>query len=209
MHRLSWDHNAFYQRALIRRLPRGCRRVLDVGCGAGVLAARLGRRVERVDAIDLSPAMIELAMRRVPGNVTCILGDVLEYPLPETGYDGIVSNTALHHVSLEAVLPVLAGALRPGGVLAVVALPRIGRGDWLVEPLALLGQWVFGVVFYLLRVLTRRPWYAFNASHAAMPVVVDPPLTTRDVRRIGTDLLPGVRVRRLVFWRYLLVWHKP
>ncbi len=153
--------------------------------------------------------MIELATRRVPGNVTCILGDVLEYPLPEAGYDAIVSDTALHHVSLDAVLPVLAGALRPGGVLAVVALPRIDRRDRLVEPLAMLGQGVFGFAFFLLRVVTRRPWYAFDATHAVMPVVVDPPLTTRDVRRIATGLLPGARVRRLVFWRYLLVWRKP
>ena len=56
--------------------------------------------------------------RRAADNVTCILGDVLEHPLAEQGYDAIVSMTALHHVPLEEVLPVLARALRPGGVLA-------------------------------------------------------------------------------------------
>jgi hypothetical protein len=42
-----------------------------------------------------------------------------------------------------------------------------------------------------------------------MPMVLDPPLTTRRVRQHAAVVLPGVRVRRLVFWRYLLVWQRP
>lgn len=209
MHRFLWDHNAFYRRLLLRRVPPGSRRVLEVGCGAGAFAAELGRRVERVDAIDRSPVMIELAERRVPDNVACILGDVLEHPLPAEGYDAIVSMTALHHVPLDEVLPMLDRALRPGGVLAVVALPRVDRRDLGYELVALVAQRVCALAFYLLRTVTRRPWYAHEASHAEMPIVGDPPLGTHDVRRIAAGLLPGVRVHRLVFWRYFLLWDKP
>ena len=209
MPRLSWDHNAFYQRLLLRQLPPGCRRVLEVGCGAGAFAAELGRRSERVDAIDRSPVMIDLAERRVPGNVTCILGDVLEYPLPEQSYDAIVSLTALHHVPLDRVLPVLARALRPGGVLAVVALPRTGRRDWGHELVGMVAQRAFALAFCLLRKVTRRPWFSIEPSHTVMPIVGDPSLSTHDVRQIAAALLPGVSVRRLVFWRYFLLWHKP
>ncbi len=42
-----------------------------------------------------------------------------------------------------------------------------------------------------------------------MPVVLDPPLTTREVRQQANALLPGVGVRRLLFWRYVLLWRKP
>ena len=209
MHRFSWDHNAFYQRLLLRQLRPGCRRVLEVGCGAGALAAELGRRVEWVDAIDRSPVMIDLAEQRVPGNVTCVLGDVLEYPLPEQEYDAIVSMTALHHVPLDAVLPVLARALRPGGVLAVVALPRFDRRELGYELVAAVAQRVYALVFYLLRMVTRRPWFASEPSTEVMPKVMEPTLGTRDVRRIAVPLLPGVRVRRRLFWRYFLLWHKP
>jgi len=153
--------------------------------------------------------MIEFAERRVPDNVTCILGDVLEYPLPDQGYDAIMSMTALHHVPLDEVLPVLARALRPGGVLAVVALPRFDRRDGGYELVAVVAQRVFALAFYLLRKVTRRPWFAIEPSHTVMPIVGDPPLGTHDVRRIAATLLPGVRVRRLVFWRYFLLWHKP
>jgi hypothetical protein len=41
-----------------------------------------------------------------------------------------------------------------------------------------------------------------------MPVA-EPDLTVRQVRAEATRLLPGVRVRRLLFWRYLLLWRRP
>jgi hypothetical protein len=41
-----------------------------------------------------------------------------------------------------------------------------------------------------------------------MPIV-DPVLTTREVRAESARLLPGARVRRLLLWRYLLTWRKP
>ena len=34
---LDWDHNAYYHRLLLRQMPQPCRRVLDVGCGAGAV----------------------------------------------------------------------------------------------------------------------------------------------------------------------------
>jgi 2-polyprenyl-3-methyl-5-hydroxy-6-metoxy-1,4-benzoquinol methylase len=63
---LDWDHNAYYHRLLLRQMPQHCRRVLDVGCGAGAFAARLAQRSEQVDALDRSAVMIEEAKRH-PG----------------------------------------------------------------------------------------------------------------------------------------------
>ncbi|MFC9440022.1 class I SAM-dependent methyltransferase [Nocardia sp. NPDC057030] len=206
----NWDHNSFYHRFLLRQLPDRCARVLDVGCGAGGFAVELARRAEQVDAIDRSPAMIDAAKQAAPGNVTCILGDVLEQPLPAGSYAAIVSISTLHHMPLDEVLPVLAGALRPGGVLAVVALPRADlTREWPIELVAAIGHRILGIVFAGLREFGRGDWHALEPSHDAMPVVLDPPLTTRQVRERAVALLPGARVRRRVFWRYSLVWHKP
>src|SRR5262245_59266153 len=105
-------------------MPQRCRRVLDVGCGAGAFAARLARRCEQVDALDRCAEMIEQAKRRAPGNVSCVLADVLAGPLPGKDYDAIFSISALHHMPLQDSLLVLKAALRPGGVLAAIALPR-------------------------------------------------------------------------------------
>jgi SAM-dependent methyltransferase len=207
---LAWDHNAYYHRLLLQHLPSSCGRVLDVGCGAGELAAKLASRSDHVDALDRSPAMVERAARAVPANVTCIAADVLEEPLPESAYDAIVSMSALHHMPLDAALPRLARALRPGGVLAVVALPRTDLlREWPAELAAGIAHRLYGVAFALIRAAGRRSPYAIQPSHAIMPMVLSPPLTTREVREQAFTLLPGATVRRLVFWRYFLLWHKP
>lgn len=207
---LGWDHNAYYHRRLLRRLPPHCRRVLDVGCGAGAFAVELAVVCDQVDALDRSPLMIELAERAVPGNVRCLLADVLADPLPGEAYDAIVSISALHHLPLDTALPRLSAALCPGGVLAVIALPRRDLPAELpVEIVAAFGHRLLGVVFALLRSIGPGRWFAVPPSHAVMPVVLDLPLTTRQVRRHAARILPDSRVRRLVFWRYLLVWHKP
>jgi SAM-dependent methyltransferase len=182
--------------------------VLDVGCGAGALAARLAGRAGHVDALDRSPVMIEAARRAVPANVTCILGDVLREPLPAARYDAIVSDTALHHMPLDEVLPRLAVALRPGGVLAAVVLPRLDLPREAAAELAgAVGHRVLGAAFYALRT-AGGSWYERPASHAVMPMVLDPPLTTREARAAAAAALPGARVRRLAYWRYLLVWQR-
>ena len=210
MNALDWDHNAYYHRLVLRHLPRPCNRVLDVGCGAGAFAVELAGRAGHVDALDRSPAMIEEAKRVAPPNVTCILADVLQEPLPDARYDAIVSISALHHAPVAAVLPRLAGALRPGGVLAAVALPRRDLLHELpAEVTAVIGHRLLGAAFAILRASGRRRWYAKELDHIIMPVVLDPSLTTRQVRQQAPALLPGAQVRRLLFWRYFLMWQKP
>jgi SAM-dependent methyltransferase len=208
---LAWSHNAFYHRLLLRQLPSPCTRVLDVGCGTGAFAAELARRVRHVDALDRSPAMIEAARQLAPANVSCLLGDVMRDPLPADGYDAIVSIAALHHMPIDDALLRLSRALRPGGVLAVVALPRIDVARELpVELLAAVGHRVLGAAFAILR-LASGPgsWYRPGTGHPPMPMVFDPPLTTREVRQHAAAVLPGAQVRRLLFWRYLLTWQRP
>jgi SAM-dependent methyltransferase len=210
MRLLDWDHNAYYHRLLMRQLPSPCTQVLDVGCGAGAFAAELAKRAGHVDALDRSPAMIEAARQMTPANVTCILGDVMGDPLPAERYDAIVSVTALHHMPLDDALRRLSRALRPGGVLAAVALPRHDLARELpVELLAATGHRVFGATLAVLRASARGGWYRLGPSHEMMPKVLDPPLTTRQVRQHAAATLPGARVRRLVFWRYLLTWQRP
>jgi SAM-dependent methyltransferase len=210
MHVLGWDHNAYYQRSLLDRLPQRCGRILDVGCGAGAFAARLADRSEHVDAVDKSATMIEAARRRTPANVTCIHADVLQLSLPAAHYDAIVSITALHHVPLGDALRHLAPALRPGGVLAAVVLPRSDLPREIpTEMVAAVANRVFGAAFAALRMTGRGGWYRFKPTDEAMPKVLDPPLTTRQARDVAATLLPGAHVRRLLFWRYLLLWRRP
>jgi SAM-dependent methyltransferase len=198
---LSWDHNAHYRPLLLRALPPRCERVLEVGCGAGDLAAVLAGRAASVDAVDRSPEMVALARARVPSNVRVVRADALDLALPPGGYDAVVSSAVLHHVPLAEALRHLSAAVRPGGVLAAVALPRTDLPRELpVEALAVVAHRAVGVG----RLLRGRR----DVATPGMPVR-DPELTVREVRAHSRVVLPHVRVRRLLFWRYLLVWRRP
>jgi 2-polyprenyl-3-methyl-5-hydroxy-6-metoxy-1,4-benzoquinol methylase len=205
---LRWDHNAWYHRAVLRRLPAGCGSVLDVGCGAGALATALARRCRVVDALDRDPRMAGRARAAVPDGVRVLEDDVLTADLPAGRYDAVVSMSALHHLPLEAALERLAGLLAPGGVLVAVALPRTALPRELpVEALAVVLQRVVGVGLGVVRLVPGRR-RLLRKDDDGMPVR-EPQLTVREVRERAAAVLPGVRVRRLVFWRYLLVWRAP
>src|SRR6516165_6467019 len=59
-----WNHNTHYYPLILATVPAGCQRVLDVGCGEGMLARQLARRVPRVVGIDQDTTSIELARRQ-------------------------------------------------------------------------------------------------------------------------------------------------
>jgi SAM-dependent methyltransferase len=96
--------------------------VLELGCGAGALTRHLLDAGYQVIATDAAPAMLELARAEL-GEAASLRELVLpDDPLPEA--DAIVS---VGHVisylpdaaAVDRALVAMAGALRPGGVLAI------------------------------------------------------------------------------------------
>lgn len=98
-------------------------RVLDVGCGPGHLAARLADRGLHVAAIDLDPAMVERARRRLAARAETAVADVAALPFPDASFDVVVSTLSMHHWADHAAgLAEVARVLRPGGVALVFDL---------------------------------------------------------------------------------------
>ena len=106
-------------------LPDGAR-LLDIGCGTGVVARTLARRrggALRIEGVDQSPAFIEAARRfaaeEAPPRVPVFrVGDAHALPFEEGRFDAAVAHTLLSHVSdPAAVLAEARRVLKPGGTL--------------------------------------------------------------------------------------------
>jgi SAM-dependent methyltransferase len=195
--RRRWNHNIEYHPVIFRAVGTGRLRALDVGCGEGMLARRLRHGVGSVVGIDSDPASIELARRQDPdGRIDFVLGDFLQYPFEPGSFDAVVSVATLHHVDPAAGLARMVALLAPGGALCVVGLAR-------TELPRDLGWEAAAVLGHRAHLLTKQHW-----QHPS-PVVMSMPHTHRELRAVAARVLPGVRYRRHVLWRYSLTWVKP
>ena len=102
--------------------------VLDLGCGAGVPAAReLIRRGFEVTGVDISEAQIERAQQLVP-SAHFVCADMMRWEPAPSSFAAIVSLYSLIHVPLEdqhVLFPRLRRWLVDGGyLLAIVGMER-------------------------------------------------------------------------------------
>ncbi|MEM1433656.1 MAG: magnesium protoporphyrin IX methyltransferase [Pseudomonadota bacterium] len=101
------------QQQLLAWLPDDLRgqRVLDAGCGTGVLAAQLAARGASVVGIDLSPQLIAIAREQRPAQfgddrLLYLSGDMLDPSVGE--FDYIVAMDSLIHYALPETMQAVA-----------------------------------------------------------------------------------------------------
>jgi len=105
------DHVAYD--AVAEKKPK---RLLDIGCGLGETTERFAKELGAdVQAIDLSPRMVELTRAR---GIDARIGDAQQLPYEDGEFDCVFAGWVLYHVpDLEKALAECARVLRPGGRL--------------------------------------------------------------------------------------------
>ncbi|MFE9379164.1 class I SAM-dependent methyltransferase [Streptomyces sp. NPDC006855] len=197
-----WDHNAHHHPWIMRQLPRRFGRALDVGSGSGDLARLLATRATEVRALDADRAIVararELTGPAVP--VTFTAGDALT-ETPPGPYDVITCVATLHHLPFTEALDLFRRHLAPGGTLVVVGVSRAASpGDHLLGAAAI----PLNIALALIKNKGRRVPRPVSMTAPTRPAAMSFAEIVRDARRV----LPSARLRRRLFWRYTLVWHR-
>ncbi len=197
-----WDHNAHYHRWILRRLPRTFDSALDIGCGSGDLARLLASRGATVHGIDADPTLVTRARERTAPTVpvTFAIADALN-EMPPGPHDVITCVAVLQHLPFTEALTRFRQHLAPRGTLVVVGLYRPhSRSDHLIEAVAVPSN----VVMAWIKNRGRRPPRPTSMTAPTRPAY----MTFADIARDARRTLPGARLRRRLFWRYTLVWHR-
>jgi tRNA (cmo5U34)-methyltransferase len=120
--RLIPPFDAFYGTAVdaLTLLGRPPRRVLDLGAGTGLLAARVAAAYPDAELVltDGAPAMLEQARAVVGPRASLHVADLGD-PLPSGPFDAVVSALAIHHLDDDEKRSLFArvcAALPPMGV---------------------------------------------------------------------------------------------
>jgi len=142
--------------------PRPGSRVLEVGCGAGLMTAALAERGCRVTAMDSSPTMVEMtrdhaATVGMGDRVTARMGDVHALDFPDRHFDLVMAVGLIPWLhSPEWAVAEMARVLESGGHL-IMTVDNRARLNHLLDPL--LSPWPTPVRRWAKRLLEACGWH--------------------------------------------------
>jgi SAM-dependent methyltransferase len=122
----AYEHRAPYPPevfdVLVRLITDDPPYVLDLGAGEGAIARPLASRVDRVDALDISAAMVESGRRRPGGdrpNLQWVIG-AAETATLGGPYSLVTAGASLHWMEWATTMRRLTGVMTPRAPLAIV-----------------------------------------------------------------------------------------
>ena len=128
---------------MLAQLPEDLRgaRILDAGCGTGAMAVELAQRGAEVVAVDISPALVAIAEKRMPANlpgqISWVAGDMLDETTGQ--FDQVLAMDSMIYYSADDIAALLQKAApRLNGKFVFTIAPRTP---------ALMAMWRVGKMF--------------------------------------------------------------
>jgi 2-polyprenyl-6-hydroxyphenyl methylase/3-demethylubiquinone-9 3-methyltransferase len=170
--------------------PTG-RRILDAGCGGGLVARELAAAGAEVVGVDRSLGSLGVARRATPSGFSPAQGRLERLPFADAGFDAVVAADVLEHLpDLPAAVAELARVLRPEGSFL---FDTVNRTPW---------SW-FTAVFGLEQVLRMVPrgthdWRLFIRPAELDRLLAGAGLAKVEVVGLAPRIGPGVVARGLL-----------
>jgi ubiquinone/menaquinone biosynthesis C-methylase UbiE len=111
---------------VLELLPARLGRVVDVGCGPGVMVEAVLARGGTFDGVDLSPEMVREAKDRFGhlDGMSFRQGSIEELELPDRHYDQVICMAVIEYLKTpDLAMAEIARVLCPGGI-AVITVPK-------------------------------------------------------------------------------------
>jgi 2-polyprenyl-6-hydroxyphenyl methylase/3-demethylubiquinone-9 3-methyltransferase len=159
-------------------------RILDVGCGGGLMSEPLARMGAQVVGVDASPGNVAAARLHAQAQGVTVdyrLGEPAQVLAPDEVFDVVLALEVVEHVDdVAAFVDTVARRVAPGGLLIASTIDR----TWKSFAFAIVGA------EYVLRVLPRgtHQWKRFVRPTELAAAVSNSGLQQRDLR--GMQYLP-------------------
>ena len=116
----DWIYRPAQDEVIAELRAHGSRRIADIACGTGILAARIAAELEpdKVWGIDMSEGMLAQARTRSAA-VHWVYGPAEELPFGDAELDAVVTTSAFHFFDQPAALREFHRVLAPGGRVAI------------------------------------------------------------------------------------------
>ncbi|MGN6387012.1 MAG: class I SAM-dependent methyltransferase [Verrucomicrobiota bacterium] len=138
----NWDENFYAKYADTLKPARAGDKVLDVGCGAGQVVARLTEAGYEAHGVDVSEPSIERAKKFCP---RCQVYDGTRLPYPDDFFESAGALNVLEHVeNPEAFITELVRVVAPNGRVVISSpnfLRAIGFRDYHPKMRGLKNKW--------------------------------------------------------------------
>lgn len=81
------------------------KKVLEIGCGTGLFTGEISKTANKITAIDISPALLDLAKRQVDApNVEFMVKNAYNTGFENFSFDCIVGSSVLHHLDIDRAI---------------------------------------------------------------------------------------------------------
>ena len=171
---------------------------LDIGCGTGSLLRLLAPMFGEVIGVEADSATAALAAAAVRPWSTATVVNARFQP-DARRYDLVSMVAVLHHFPLIQGIAAARASVAPGGRLVIVGVYREEPSDALHSMVSVVLNPIIGIL--------RHPRRATELPPNMTAPTVRVTDSYREIRRALRAELPGVTVRRSLFWRYVAIWH--
>jgi len=168
-----WSRDEVWVELFDEHLP-GCKKILDVGCGAGAICLPLSMKGYEVYALDISDKMVHLARKRaneLKTSVNLLICDSHNLPAKDNSFDATICKFALWPLKdVERGIKEMIRVTKRNGKIIVVEVDRTDNSRYKSGVRWRIKYHVCKMLSFLTRERSRKLRNAWNAIKEAVKV---------------------------------------